>query len=319
MRGEIVATLGPASHARAIWQAMLDAGAVAFRLNTSHLSLDQLRAWLTDLPSVGAPIVLDLQGSKWRLGQFEPITLAHGQIIQLVLGSSTTRSDVLPVPHPDFFRAASLAGGEIVLNDAKIGLQIESISDAAITARVLMGGQVSARKGITLPRTSYRREVLSDKDQSIVAQTRQLPGVRYAVSYVKDAVEMAQYRTLIGSPAYLIAKIERQTAVDDVRAIAARADEVWVCRGDLGAELGLRAMAQAVHAVTAQVRELPVPVFMAGQVLEHMVDHAAPTRAEVCALHDALAAGYRGVVLSDETAIGRYPIESVRAAALFQT
>jgi len=322
MRCEIVATLGPASRAPVVWQAMLDAGAAAFRLNTSHLALDQLHAWIDQLETrrpADTPLVLDLQGSKWRLGQFEPITLAHAQTIQLILGSSSTRSDQLPVPHPDFFRAAALSSGEIVLNDAKIKLQIESLQDAALSARVLIGGEVSARKGLTLPRTAYRREALSEKDQLIVAQTRHRPGVRYAVSYLKDAVELAQYRTLIGAPAYLIAKIERQTAVDDVRAIAALADEVWVCRGDLGAELGLRAMAQAVHAVTAQVRELPVSVLMAGQVLEHMVDHPAPTRAEVCALHDALAAGYRGVVLSDEAAIGRYPIESVRAAALFQT
>lgn len=319
MRCEIVATLGPASRAPAVWQAMLDAGAAAFRLNTSHLSLDQLHDWLTHLSTVRAPIVLDLQGSKWRLGQLEPITLAHGQTIQLILGSSSPRSDQLPVPHPDFFRAASQSSGEVALNDAKIKLQIESIEDAALTARVLIGGEVSARKGVTLPQTAYRREALSEKDHAIVTQTRLRPNVRYAVSYVKDAAEMAHYRTLIGPPAYLIAKIERPTAVEDMRAIAARADEVWVCRGDLGAELGLRAMAEAVGRMTSQVRELPVPALMAGQVLEHMVDHAAPTRAEVCALHDALAAGYRGVVLSDEAAIGRYPIESVRAAALFQT
>ncbi len=312
---DIIATLGPASRTPNVWQAMRSAGATAFRLNTSHLTLDQLHTWLTALPN-DIPIVLDLQGSKWRIGQIDPITLQADQIIQLVLGSSTTRSDQLPVPHPDFFAAAEVAS-EIVLNDAKIKLQIESITSTTITAKVQLGGEISANKGITLARSAYRRETLSDKDRAIVEGTRHRSGVRYAVSYVKDAVEMAQYRTLIGS-AYLIAKVERQTAVDECAAIAATADEVWVCRGDLGAELGLRGMAEAVHQITAQVRSWPVPVIIAGQVLEHMTISPTPTRAEVCQLHDALAAGYRGCVLSDEAAIGQYPVESVRVAALFK-
>ncbi|MBI5568087.1 MAG: hypothetical protein HY870_24530 [Chloroflexi bacterium] len=318
---DIVATLGPASHTPAIWQAMLQAGATAFRLNTSHLTLDQLHDWLAALQPVlpgGTPLVLDLQGSKWRLGQFKPITLVTGQTVQLIFGDSTTRSDQLPVPHSDFFAAAGVAvDGEIVLNDAKIKLTIESIAPTTLTTRVLMGGEISAHKGITHARSAYRRETLSDKDRAIVEGTRHLPDVRYAVSYVKDALEMAQYRDLIGD-AYLIAKLERQPAMNECAAIAASADELWVCRGDLGAELGLRGMAEAVHQITAQVRTLPVPIMMAGQVLEHMTDHATPTRAEVCQLHDALAAGYRGCVLSDEAAIGRYPVESVRVAAMFR-
>lgn len=315
---DLVATLGPASRTPAIWRAMLDAGATAFRLNTSHLTLDQLHDWLDRLaPLTGTPLVLDLQGSKWRIGQIEPLTLATGQAVQLILGNSATRSDQLPVPHPDFFQAAAHGSSEIVLNDAKIKLTIESIAPTTITTRVLMGGEISARKGITYTRSAYRRETLSDKDRAIVEQTHGMTGVRYAVSYVKDAIEMARYRTLIGS-AHLIAKLERQPAMDECAAIAASADELWVCRGDLGAELGLRGMAEAVHQITTQVRDLPVPVIIAGQVLEHMTDHPAPTRAEVCQLHDALAAGYRGCVLSDEAALGRYPIESVRVAAMFR-
>ena len=316
---DIIATLGPASRTPASWQAMLNAGATAFRLNTSHLTLDQLRAWLVDLSSVNVPLVLDLQGSKWRLGEFAAFTLVNGQTIQLTLGHSATRSDQLPVPHPDFFTAAGAAasGSEVVLNDAKIKLQIESITADTVTTKVQLGGEISANKGITLARSAYRREALSDKDRAIVQGTRNRSGVRYAVSYVKDALEMAQYRALIGD-AYLIAKLERQAAIDECAAIATHADELWVCRGDLGAELGLRGMATAVHQVTAQVRALPVPVIIAGQVLEHMTAHATPTRAEVCQLHDALAAGYRGCVLSDEAAMGQYPVESVRVAALFR-
>ncbi len=100
--------------------------------------------------------------------------------------------------------------------------------------------------------------------------------------------------------------------------IAAVADELWLCRGDLGAELGLRPMAEAVQRFSDSIGDLPIPALLAGQVLEHMVEHPAPTRSEVCDLYEALLKGYRGFVLSDEAAIGRYPIESCRIAALFR-
>ncbi len=130
---------------------------------------------------------------------------------------------------------------------------------------------------------------------------------------------MAAYRARLGQGAYLIAKLERRPALESVEEIAAAADELWLCRGDLGAELGLPGMAVASHRFSQQVRSLPVPSFLAGQVLEHLTAAPAPTRSEVTCLYDALAAGYRGVVLSDETAIGRFPVEACRAAALFKT
>ena len=129
---------------------------------------------------------------------------------------------------------------------------------------------------------------------------------------------MARYRAQFGQSAYLIAKLERRPAVDQGTQLAKSADELWLCRGDLGAELGAKAMAEAVHRFSARVGRLSTPAFLAGQVLEHMAEHPTPTRSEVCYLHDALTKGYRGVVLSDETAVGRYPVESCRIAALWR-
>ena len=321
---EIVATLGPASRTPGIWRAMLDAGATAFRLNTSHLTLEQLQDWLAQLAQFLAtrqsqpPLVLDLQGSKWRLGDFAPMTLDFGQYIELVLAESTDQPNALPVPHPDFFEAAPHSSADILLNDAKIKLARETSGSAILRARVVIGGELSPRKGITYAESSYRQEQLSAKDRAIVVQTRDLSGVRYALSYVKDAAEMARYRALCGTDAYLIAKLERQPAIDEADRIAAYANELWLCRGDLGAELGLAGMAQIAHAFSNRAADLPIPALLAGQVLEHMTERPAPTRSEICALHDALCAGYRGFVLSDEAAIGRYPIESCRAAALFR-
>ena len=321
---EIVATLGPSSNTTTIWQGMHAAGATAFRLNTSHLSLPQLQHWLDQLdPFLMAvnpqlPLVLDLQGSKWRLGDFNACVLKPGQHVELVCAASADRPNVLPVPHPDFFQAADVSSDEIVLNDAKIRLVRESIGPDTLRAKVLSGGELSARKGITYTASEYRQEALNDKDRMIVAETRHLPFVRYAISYVKDAAEMSRYRAHFGRSAYLVAKLERQPAVGEARPIAEVADELWLCRGDLGAELGIQSMAETVQRFSNEIGDLPVPVLMAGQVLEHMTEHPTPTRSEVCYLYDALLKGYHGFVLSDEAAIGRYPIESCRTAALFR-
>jgi pyruvate kinase len=235
-----------------------------------------------------------------------------------VCAASTDRPNLLPVPHPDFFEAAALSSGEIVLNDAKVRLVLESTTPDSLAARVTQGGELVSNKGITFTSSDYRQESLSQKDQAILAQTQALGFVRYALSYVKDAVEMARYRAHVGPAAYLIAKLERQPAVDQARQIAEAADELWLCRGDLGAELGARAMAETVYRFSELVGELPAPVLLAGQVLEHMAGQPTPTRSELCYLHDALTKGYHGFVLSDETAVGRYPVESCRVAALFR-
>jgi pyruvate kinase len=157
-------------------------------------------------------------------------------------------------------------------------------------------------------------------DEAVLTQTGRLSGLRYALSYVKDAEEMARYRRQIGREAYLIAKLERPQAMAQAVEVAASADEVWLCRGDLGAELGLPAMAAAAHRFSKLVAQgrLRVPALLAGQVFEHLTEHPTPTRSEICAAYDALAQGFSGLVLSDETAIGRAPVEACRAAALFR-
>jgi pyruvate kinase len=330
----ILATLGPATPDEPAWNALLAAGATGFRLNTSHLSRAQLDEWLArlndfckgeagrearlsaKLDASPLQVALDLQGSKWRLGAFAPFELTAGRSIELILAESATRQGVLPVPHTDFFRAASASNGEIVLNDAKSRLMLESAAPDRLTARVILPGEITPRKGITFAAADFRIEAISEKDQAILQQTDGLDFVRYAISYVKDAAEMATYRRFCPGKR-LIAKLERQPAVNEAARIAEYADELWLCRGDLGAELGLPGMAAAAHQFALNVHGLPIPSLLAGQVLEHMASHPTPTRSEICALHDALRYGYTGVVLSDETVVGRYPIESVRTAALF--
>jgi len=321
----ITATLGPGSNKAATWQEMLAAGATAFRLNTSHLTLAQLGPWLEAYAAFSTPLktrpalVLDLQGSKWRLGRFSAADLRAGQIIDLVNAAESDQAQSLPVPHADFFEAAQTAGDEIVLNDARVRLKVEQRGLTALRCVVTLGGRISSNKGITFVQSSFRKEALSEKDKQIFEETRHFSFVQYAVSYIKDADEMARYRKLMGRQVYLVAKLERAGAVlDDSARIARLADEMWLCRGDLGAEMGMRGMARAALEFSRKVERCRVPVYLAGQVLEHMSEQPTPTRSEICYIYEALVRGYRGLVLSDETAVGRFPVESCRAAALFR-
>jgi pyruvate kinase len=320
----IIATLGPGSDTPLIWEGMLAAGITGFRLNTSHLSLPQLQAWLEKLDPFLSQVenrpnlVLDLQGSKWRLGEFPPFTLVNGQSVELVYAQASDQPQVLPVPHLDFFTAAPLSSDEVVLNDAKIHLRIEASGSDWVKAQILRGGPIQSHKGITFISSYYRQETLSEKDGAILELTRNLPAIRYAISYLRDAVEALKYRERLGSSNYLIAKLERATAMDEPLNIARVVNEIWLCRGDLGAELGIRHMAEVVYRFSEKVRDLPVPVLLAGQVLEHMTASPTPTRSEITTIYDALVTGYQGLVLSDETAIGGYPVESCQAAALFK-
>jgi len=345
---DIIATLGPATSAPADALHLFHSGANRFRLNTSHLSVEETVAWVEQLPSTSGgagsmpgptELVLDLQGSKWRLGVFEPRALAVGATVVLwdcsVSGvSGVPGSDAadpadlaratgpavhrLPVPHSDFFRAAALCRGRVRLNDGRVELQIERSDANALQCHVVSSGEIGPRKGISLPGSGFRREGLSDKDQEIVRRTSFIPQVAYALSYLRDAHELRILKHETTGTGRIIAKIERPEAVHDIAAIAQECDELWICRGDLGAELGLAAMARTVHELTAHLSSLTCPTVLAGQVLEHMTTHPEPTRSEICHLYDALTAGYSGIVLSDETAIGAHPAAACRAAAMFR-
>lgn len=315
---DVIATLGPATSTPEAWRGLLSAGATRFRLNTSHLTPDQVETWVAalqrELGEHSPVVVLDLQGSKWRLGELSPRELRRGDRVTVGPPGQVD----LPVPHEDFFEAASTCDGVIRLNDARVELEIESTEADRLQCVVLRGGPVAARKGISLPGSTYRREGLLPKDEEILRRTRALPGISYAISYVRDSQEMTSLVTAVPTEATVIAKIERPESLASVQEISRAAGEVWLCRGDLGAEIGGIQMAREVHRFSRAVKELPVPAILAGQVLEHMTGNPEPTRSELCHLYDTLMAGFAGVVLSDETAVGRHPLESCRKAAEFR-
>lgn len=304
MNRRLVATLGPASWALA--RGLADAGVDAFRLNASHMIPAALGAALARLREAvpSTPVIVDLQGAKMRLGDFEPVALAPGA--RVVLGAGG-----IPLPHPEIFRAVR-AGETLSCDDDRVRLCVERTGADGLEATVLAPGTLRPRKGINVVEHPVDLDGLSAADRAhLDAVPAALPGPAFAFSFMRDGREAGWIRQARPG-ARVTGKIERREALEALDAIGAVVDEIWICRGDLGAQLGPAALARSVASLDP--RRLPVPVLMAGQVLEHLTHHAEPTRSEVCHLHDLAARGYAGIVLSDETAIGDDPVRAAAAA-----
>lgn len=171
---------------------------------------------------------------------------------------------------------------------------------------------IAPRKGVNVEQHPVRLDGLTAPDREALEIAARY-GVRaFAFSFMASGEEAGWVRDLLPG-ARVIGKVEREEALRALDGIASRTDAIWVCRGDLGAQVGAARLAREVAAIAP--RDCPVPVLMAGQVLQHLVDYDEPTRSEVCHLHDLLARGYAGIVLSDETAIGKDPVAAVRAAS----
>ena len=308
-RFEIVATLGPASFTMA--GALARAGATALRLNASHLSPEDLarRALQARESAPELPVVVDLQGAKMRVGDFTERPLAVGATVRFA--SRPALPEDVPLPHPELFAAAE-EGATLGCDDGRLRFVVRACGAGWLEAEALAEGVLKPRKGVNLLDHPVRLSGLTPGDAARLDAVRALPGLQVAWSFTLDGREADWVRARVpGTP--VVAKVERVEAVAALAAIAARVDALWVCRGDLGEQLGPGALGRFVGSLCPA--GLPRPVLMAGQVLEHLTRHAAPTRSEVCHLHDLVARGYAGIVLSDETAIGVDPVHAVEQAA----
>ncbi len=318
----LVATLGPASTSSASVAALRDAGADSVRLNGSHLDDEGLRRFAAAAVEGGfesARIVLDLQGGKTRIdGLGRPEDVHEGRDL-LLTTSLESRDDehslVLPVDRLEFIQALE-PGDRVCIDDGRVTLQVVEVAGSEARARALGAGRISDRKGLALAgRELGPAPRLLDADRELVRVARELGIGTLAVSYaavpgILQAVGEAAAGEATGGPA-LVAKLEQPAALDRIEDILARSDAVWLCRGDLGAEVG------PVRLPALQRRLLDVTlgratVFVAGQVLHHMTVSPRPTRSEVCHIGDLVERGVAGFVLSDETATGEHGPEAVR-------
>jgi pyruvate kinase len=304
---QLVATIGPASASLA--PRLASAGATAFRLNASHLDAAELSDALVRLKREcpEAPVVVDLQGAKMRLALPRERVVVAGDTVRF---TPAPGGDV-PIPHPELFEQAR-SGDVLSVDDGRVRFEIQGADARAIAARALNAGVLQPRKGVNLERHPVRASALTAADAEACRLAASLGASALAFSFMLDGTEAAWLR-LAAPGCRVVGKVERREAVDRVDDIAARVDAVWICRGDLGAQLGAASLARSVAAIDP-TRFRP-PILMAGQVLEHLTRHGEPTRSEICHLFDLAARGFSGIVLSDETAIGDDPVHAVATAA----
>lgn len=306
---QIVATLGPASHGRV--PALAAAGATAFRLNASHLTPDEAQAITRRVRSAlpDAPLVIDLQGAKLRLGVFGARVLTAGDRVRFTVDPAGPGDAAVPLPHRELF-ASVQPGDTLSCDDDRLRLRVDAVADATIDATSLSAGPLRPRKGINVVEHPVHLTELPAHDRAFVEALQGTDRLAWAFSFMRDGSEAAWLRACAAGP--IVGKVEHPDATHNLEAIDAAVDAVWICRGDLGAQLGAERLARFVASLEPRGRGRPW--LMAGQVLEHLTEHAEPTRSEVCHLHDLAHRGFSGIVLSDETAIGKDPVRALTHA-----
>ena len=318
-RAKIIATLGPASASPEVIRALFDAGADVFRFNFSHGSHEDHRRRYDIVRAIeaetGLPIAVlaDLQGPKLRIGALGagPIALAEGERLRLDLDSTPGGGGRVPLPHPEVF-AALAPGVQLLLDDGKIRLEVEAATAGTATARVVVGGPLSERKGVSVVGAVLPVSALTDKDRRDLAFALELGADWVALSFVQRPEDLDEVRALAGGRAGIMAKLEKPAAVERLDEIVARSDAVMVARGDLGVELPPERVPIIQRRILRACRTAGKPAIVATQMLESMIEAPTPTRAEASDVATAVYEGADAVMLSAESAAGRYPVEAVR-------
>jgi pyruvate kinase len=320
-RTKIVCTIGPASASPEMLHRLVEAGMDAARLNFSHGSHEEHaeRAQLVRRiqQEAGRPLALiaDLQGPKLRIGRLaEPRALGEGEEVLVVREGAPDADGGLPVS-PPVLPEVLRPGDDILIDDGLVRLRVESVNGGTVRATVLVGGPVSSNKGVNVPGVPLPVPSLTDKDRADLEFALGL-GVDYiALSFVRSANDLRALGELLheaGSNAQVIAKIEKAEAIDDLGGILRLSDAVMVARGDLGVEIGPAEVPLVQKRILLAARERGKPAITATQMLESMLHRPEPTRAEASDVANAILDGTAAVMLSGETAVGEYPIESVR-------
>jgi pyruvate kinase len=295
-------------------------GVDAARLNLSHGTHEDhaARAQLVReaQEEAGRPIAIigDLQGPKIRVGDLDaPMTLERGGEVIVVADGSSGDDGELPVA-PAVIGDVLHPGHEVLIDDGLVRLRVEEVVAGRARCGILVGGRVSSHKGVNLPGVPLPIPSLTRKDMDDLEFALEL-GVDYvALSFVRSAADVHDLKALIeqaGSHAHVIAKIEKAEAIDALDAVLAESDAVMVARGDLGVEIGPALVPLVQKRIILRSLERGKPVITATQMLESMVHHPEPTRAEASDVANAILDGTSAVMLSGETAVGEYPIQAV--------
>ena len=318
-RTKIVATLGPASDSPERLRELVAAGMDAARLNLSHGAhtdhAETARRVREAEAEAGRPIALiaDLQGPKLRVGELaEPVVLRNGERIT-VCAQELANGGELPVA-PAVIGDVLKPGHDVLIDDGLVRLRVGEVEHGRAHCEVIVGGVVSSHKGVNLPGVPLPIPSLTRKDTADLEFALELGVDFVALSFVRSPADVRDLRALIeqaGSHAHVIAKIEKSEAVDVLDDVLAECDAVMVARGDLGVEIGPAVVPLIQKRIIFKALERGKPVITATQMLESMVHHPEPTRAEASDVANAILDGTSAVMLSGETAVGEYPVEAV--------
>jgi pyruvate kinase len=326
-RTKIVATAGPATDNLDVLTEMMRAGVDVVRVNASHGTVEDRRRHLGLVRAAAqradkcVGVLLDLGGPKIRIECFREgrVQLAEGQAFTLdtQLDAKAGTGAVVGVAYKDLPKDV-VAGDTLLLNDGQIILDVESVGATAIATRVRVGGELSDRKGLNRQGGGISAPAISERDREDIRFAAEV-GVDYlAVSFARDAADIEQARSLMraaGGQARIVAKVERHEAVDNLPGIIDASDVVMVARGDLGVEMGYAELTGLQKTIIHETRARNRVVITATQMMESMIQSPMPTRAEVSDVANAVMDGTDAVMLSAETAAGRYPIKAVQAMA----
>jgi pyruvate kinase len=324
-RAKIVCTLGPATHSYDGVRALVYAGMDVARLNFSHGSREQHREvydWVrraSDESGRGVGVLADLQGPKIRLGTFAdgPTVWSTGETVTITAEPCRGDHDRVSTTYAGLPQDVS-AGDRLLVDDGRVALRVLAVEGNDVRLVVTEGGPVSNNKGLSVPGVGLSVPALSEKDVEDLEFALGLRVDMVALSFVRtpeDIVDVHVVMDRVGARLPVLAKIEKPQAVDNLDAIVETFDGIMVARGDLGVEMPLeRVPLVQKHAIQA-AREYAKPVIVATQMLDSMIGASRPTRAEASDVANAVLDGTDAVMLSGETSVGQYPVESVATMA----
>jgi len=317
-RTKIVCTLGPASSTEEAVQGLMEAGMNVARLNFSHATHDQhaemiaMVRRLSETMDLPVAIIGDLQGPRIRVGDLaEPRTVVQGQDVVLVPEGQET-GDEIPVTY-DLLATDIHVGDRVLIDDGLIELIAIEVTPPKVRSRVLHPGEINAHKGLNLPGVQVSAPSITEKDVVDIRFAIDQSLDYLALSFVRRGRDIEQLRQMVPKDLLIIAKIEKDVALANIDSILQAADGVMVARGDLGVELPFEEVPGAQKRIISLANRMGRPVITATQMLESMVEHPRPTRAEASDVANAILDGTDAVMLSAETAAGAYPRLAVEA------
>ncbi|MBI4313748.1 MAG: pyruvate kinase [Candidatus Omnitrophica bacterium] len=318
-RTKIVCTVGPATDSPEVLERMILSGMDAARINTSHGDVEEHRRRIQEVREVSqrlnqpVAIFIDLPGPKLRMGQLPRETVEMTAGSKIALGHRPTDPAIIPTHLPQLVKEVR-AGETIYLSDGAVKLVVEEVLPDRIICRVVVGGAVRSGGGINLPDTQLSIAFPTEEDIRLIAFAVEQDAEWIGVSFVRTAQDIQNVRSHLSSakPTLLMAKIEKRQALNELESITETSNGIMVARGDLGVETELSDIPMVQKRIVAMANAFARPVITATQMLESMVNHANPTRAEVTDVANAVLDGTDGVMLSAESAIGQFPVEAVQ-------